>query len=140
MSRTVRPSIWLQVLVLAACGRADAPADAAADRGPGLIGCSADARPGVEVAVTDGRTGAALGGFTVVLASDPAGPAPSLDSSTVAAQPPQVWRGALERAGRFSLRVTKARYLPWDTTGVVVTRDECHVQTVRLDVRLMPQS
>ena len=111
-------------------------------------GCSADARPGLVLTATDARSGAALAGFTVVLRvaeSDGAGgPTTTLDSVTVAAgsplpPPPITWAGASERAGRYSVRVTKAGYRPWDTTGVVVTSDECHVRTVRLDVRLRPE-
>jgi hypothetical protein len=145
----------LLLLAITACSGADAPArapadaspdtvadtvaDRAAGAGPRVLGCSADARPGLEVAAADARTGAALGGFTVVLAFDPAGSAPSVDSSTAAVQPPLLWHGPLERAGRFALRVRKVGYRPWDTTGVVVTRDRCHVQTLRLDIQLVPQ-
>src|SRR5688572_6407075 len=97
LSRTIRRSMGFLLLLLTACARTDAPADAVADSGSSVVGCSADARPGIEVAATDGRTGAALGGFTVVLASDPAGLGPNLDSGTVATHPPTVWRGASER-------------------------------------------
>jgi hypothetical protein len=163
-------------LLLAACTRADVPdAGAAADTvagaaagdssgegdiGGGVLGCSADARPGITLTATDAYTGAALSGFTVVLRTadeDGDGAAATvnrrrggatlmapLDSVTVSARPPLrpppiIWAGASERAGRYAVRVTKPGYRPWDTTGVVVTGDRCHVQTVRLDVRLQPE-
>ena len=44
--------------------------------------------------------------------------------------------GAVERKGTYDVAVAAPGYQAWDTTGVVVTADECHVQTVSLDVRL----
>jgi hypothetical protein len=133
------------VLLLTACTRDGTPA---LDRGvatdsippvarePGVVGCSAEVRSGIEVAAVDARSGAALGDFTVVLYPEPSG-APR-DSSRAPSVPPAIWHGAPERAGRFGLRVTRAGYRPWDTAGVVVTRDVCHVRTIRLAVRLAP--
>jgi hypothetical protein len=139
------------VLLLAACTRGDSPAidggptiDRAidsgprVDSGPAVVSCSAEARPGIEVTATDTRSGAALGGFTVRLQPRMPGAGAARDSSRAAPVPPAVWHGAQERAGRFTLRVTKPGYRPWDTAEVVVTRDVCHVRTVRLTVPLEP--
>jgi hypothetical protein len=114
------------------------PRDAApVETGGRVISCSADARPGLEIAVRDAGTGAALGGFTVVLRADSSGERAPLDSGTFPATP-GVWRGALEQAGRFAVRVTRPGYAEWDSAGVVVSRDECHVMLRRLDVLLSP--
>ena len=43
---------------------------------------------------------------------------------------------AHERAGIYSVTVTKATYKSWSASGVRVTRDECHVKTVTLNARL----
>src|SRR5688500_4013415 len=141
------------LLLLAACARADAPAadtgsaidggprgdsGPRVESGPAVVSCSAEARPGIAVAATDARSGAALGDFTVVLRPEGAGAGAPRDSSRAAPAPPGVWYGASERAGRFTLRVTRTGYRPWDTAGVVVTRDVCHVRTVRLSVPLAP--
>jgi hypothetical protein len=95
-------------------------------------------RPGIEVTATDARSGAPLGDFTVVLRPEAPGAGSPRDSSRAATAPPAVWYGAPEQAGRFTLRVTRAGYQPWDTAGVVVTRDVCHVRTLRLPVPLEP--
>lgn len=47
---------------------------------------------------------------------------------------------APERAGTYSVTVSKAGYENWDTAGVVVTANECHVNPVSFQVRLIPVS
>ena len=44
--------------------------------------------------------------------------------------------GAGERAGTYDITVTAPGYARWDTTGIVVTADECHVHGVGLTARL----
>jgi hypothetical protein len=142
------------VLLLAACTRGDSPAIGGGpaidggprvdsgrrvDRGPAVVGCSAEARPGIEVTATDARSGAALGDFAVSLRPGVPGSGAPRDSGRAAPAPPAVWYGPPEQAGRFTLRVSKAGYRSWDTAGVVVTRDGCHVRTVRLRVPLEPR-
>lgn len=46
--------------------------------------------------------------------------------------------GAVERKGTYALSVSAPGYSSWDTTGVVVNADECHVSAVRISVRLKP--
>jgi hypothetical protein len=46
--------------------------------------------------------------------------------------------GAPERAGRYDVSVDRPGYLPWNESGVSVGEDECHVQTVSLEARLIP--
>ena len=41
-----------------------------------------------------------------------------------------------ERAGVYEVMAGKAGYLTWKQDGVRVTKDRCHVQTVRLDALL----
>jgi len=43
---------------------------------------------------------------------------------------------AHERAGTYTVVVTKPGYRDWRASGVRVTRDECHVITVTLTARL----
>lgn len=47
--------------------------------------------------------------------------------------------GAGERAGTYDITVTAPGYRAWDTTGVKVTADECHVRGVNLTARLAPE-
>lgn len=48
--------------------------------------------------------------------------------------------GAGERAGRYDVTVTAPGYTAWDTTGIVVTKDECHVHGVSLTATLQRQT
>ena len=47
-----------------------------------------------------------------------------------------VGRAGEERAGTYEVVVFKDGHRTWREDSVVVTRDECHVQTVRFDVFL----
>ena len=132
------------LLLLAACadgdsssrdGRTRPDSALATDSGPKVVSCSAEVRPGIAVTATDARSGAALGDFTVVIEPGRPDAGGARDSSSAAT----TWYGAPEQVGRFTLRVTKPGYRSWDTTGVIVTRDACHVRTVSLAVPLAPQ-
>jgi hypothetical protein len=46
--------------------------------------------------------------------------------------------GAGERAGTYDITVTAPGYAQWDTTGITVTADECHVRGVGVTARLTP--
>lgn len=47
--------------------------------------------------------------------------------------------GAGERAGTYDIMVTAPGYARWDTSGITVTADECHVHGVGLTARLAPE-
>jgi hypothetical protein len=51
---------------------------------------------------------------------------------------PLVLHAAGERAGWYDVSVKKAGYSDWRRTPVRVTKDDCHVRTVRLAARLQP--
>lgn len=101
--------------------------------------CTTEAVPALQVVVSDARTGAPVsGGYTVVARAGT-----FVDSVTVPENggwwdPTQGVSLAREHAGRYEVTVRKAGYAGWRRTGVVVTRDECHVRTVRLDAWLEP--
>ncbi len=101
--------------------------------------CTAEFRFGIVVRVVDSVSSAdAAAGATVVIRdgayvdSLPAPPDQSFPGASFA--------GAGERAGTYTVTVTKAGYRPWARNGVVVTRNECHVNTVQLEARLQPAS
>jgi hypothetical protein len=56
------------------------------------------------------------------------------------AQPDTLYFGpfdlAYERAGRYDLEIQAPTYRPWRLTGIRVTENECHVQTVPVQARL----
>jgi hypothetical protein len=47
-----------------------------------------------------------------------------------------VGRAGEERTGIYEVVVFKDGFQTWSRDSVVVTRDECHVQTVRIEVQL----
>lgn len=47
-----------------------------------------------------------------------------------------VRRAADERPGTYTIELRHPRYEPWDTSGVLVTSDECHVRTQYLRAML----
>ena len=46
--------------------------------------------------------------------------------------------GAYERVGTYEVHLVADGHAPWDTTGVEVVSDGCHVVTARLTARLEP--
>jgi hypothetical protein len=54
--------------------------------------------------------------------------------------PPQVlsMAAAFERSGVYAVHVEADEYEPWDTAGVAVSRNECHVITAQLTAALNP--
>ena len=58
--------------------------------------------------------------------------------STVGIEDNSMLIGAPERAGTYIVTVARSGYHTWIQTDVVVTADECHVQTVSLRAELEP--
>ena len=99
--------------------------------------CTTSVEPGLIVRVVDSVTGvpAAHGasGFAVddeyqgtlrnIAPDDPAG---------------ALLYGADEREGTYTVSVAKSGYEAWVREEVRVTGDECHVRTVNLEARLIP--
>lgn len=99
--------------------------------------CTANIQPGIQATVTDSVTGAPAAAGAKLVARD----GTYADSSMYPADPQyqQAWlAGAYERAGTYAVTITKPGYRPWAKSGVVVTRGECHVNTVKLEAKLQP--
>lgn len=103
-------------------------------------GCTLVLVPGIAVEVRDRIT-------NEFLATTPRGvvvEGASVDSLVVSGfsdhVPPRVttFHGARERAGRYVVRIEADGYAPWDTAGIRVTEDDCHVRTVRFTAELEP--
>ena len=112
----------------------------------GLMACNVDApvsclaavAPGVQVEVRDsvsnepaayGATGSVVDGPFI----------DSLRVSGLGVFPPEsllYLRAADERAGTYTVTVTKPGYVDWYRAGVEVTRGPCHVETAHLTARL----
>ena len=100
--------------------------------------CTAELRFGVVVRVTDSVTARpAASGSTLVIREGT-----YVDSMSIPAARPDLdeltFGGAGERAGTYTVTVTKSGYRPWTRTGVRVTKGECHVNQVQLEARLQP--
>lgn len=104
------------------------------------MNCTSIAILPVTVYVRDAVTEAGIAsGATLVLAS-----AGYLDSATYEEGFPHVNDMPLgvfsseERPGTYSATVRRAGYASWDTVGVLVTADQCHVRPKVLTARLQP--
>lgn len=100
--------------------------------------CTSELRFGVSVQVRDSvsRAAAASGALLVIRdgtyadsMSYPAGHA-ELDGAPMF--------GAPERAGVYTLTVSKAGYRDWIRSGIRVTKGECHVSPVTVTALLQP--
>ncbi len=121
----------MRLVVLAACGFA-ATACIQVVGNDDEVYCTAELRYGVVVEVRDAVTDAPLLGArgavhegTYVDSLRPLGAS-------------NLGHAAGERSGTYSVNVERSGYAPWGVGNVVVSRDRCHVQTVRLVARLQP--
>ena len=88
--------------------------------------CTADYRPGLTIEVRDAKTNVPIAAASTIVIRDGSyvetlgitveGGGNSLSKS-----------GAYERAGTYSVEVSRAGYASLTLSGIVVTRDECHV-------------
>jgi hypothetical protein len=97
----------------------------------GGVICTMEARAGLNVEIFDSVSGAPAADGARVLAVAPAirdSATGSGNSSTVSL--------AYERAGTYTVTVSRSGYRTWSRLNVEVTRDQCHVIPVRLTARL----
>ena len=117
-------------------GVKDSAADSALESD--FVVCTAEYVPGLIIRVVEARSRTPLGGFTAVLRLDSAGASWPVDSIHSSAGHSE-WRTAYERAGTYGLRIKRSGYRTWDTAGIHLTADRCHVNTITLEARLQPQ-
>ncbi len=109
---------------------------------PGFA-CTAVAVVGLQITVRDSLSGQLLRDSLRVRATDggyaeellPGGVVDSVVNGTLLFRD---WIGAYERAGRYTVTVQRPGYLTTAVGALVVTRDQCHVQTVTATIRLTP--
>ncbi|MGH7469148.1 MAG: hypothetical protein ACRENP_14420 [Longimicrobiales bacterium] len=121
-------------LVFGACSSTPEPPQAGIPAPPGAI-CTMEARPAIAVEPIDRSTGRLIDGMVTVIVrdgiyTDTAQARVQRDAPTISA--------AYERAGTYIVQVLHPRYREWESGRVPVTRDECHVRTVRLRAELRP--
>lgn len=101
--------------------------------------CTDIAIAGLRLAVVDEVTGAPVWTDATIVVSDG-----DYRESTTIETPlpahPAVLGFAVERAGRYTVEVSHADYLPWRREDILVTQaDECHVRPVDVEVELTPR-
>ena len=122
-------------VALAACAGILA-ATACSGSGPTSVACTAQFVYGLAITVQNAATGAQITDSASVVVTDGS----YKESYTLGAtgQPGGVISAAGERAGTYSISIRKAQFAPYDTAGVTVTKDACHVQTVQVVAKLQP--
>lgn len=98
---------------------------------PDQVMCTMEARSSISISVLDASTGDSL-------AVKPTGTVREGTFEEELQGFGSQLSGPFERKGMYDVTVSAPGYASWDTTGVGVTADECHVQTVVLTVRLAP--
>ena len=99
--------------------------------------CTTEARPAIQISVTDSLTGVAAGITSLSISARQGSVRDSLFYPVVPAGTGVLSQGlAYERPGTWDVRVTADGYRPWAALGVVVTNDLCHVITVPISARL----
>ena len=97
------------------------------------IMCTRELRFGIQMEVINAESrNPSAAGATMTLNED------TYFESIVGIEDNSMLVGAPERAGTYIVTVARAGYHTWVQTDVVVTADECHVQTVSLIAELEP--
>lgn len=100
--------------------------------------CSAERRPGIAVTLQTRERLRRPSTVTVVIRRGSA----TVDSASrtlPSAAPTSAVAGAYEQAGRYSVVILSDAFEPWVRDGIDVSRDRCHVHTVRLSALLTPR-
>ncbi len=106
---------------------------AGCDSSTGPFMCTRELRYGIEMAVVNAESGnPSAAGATMTLNEG------AYFESIVGIEDNSMLVGAPERAGTYIVTVARSGYHTWVQTDVVVTADECHVQTVPLRAELEP--
>jgi len=119
------------ILAIAASTAAAMVAACGGDSDP-IFACTDIAVPGLSVTVVDSASGDTLPPPSVVVAKDGA------YADTAGSINAPHYSLVYERKGTYVVTVTHAGYSSWHRSGVVVTADRCHVQTVQLTAKLQP--
>jgi hypothetical protein len=134
------PQLLRRLVIALSAGLAGCSARASVPPTHDRRDCTASLEPAIVVEVRDARTGAALAAGARGAVRD----GTFVDSLTpyqsATADPRDMYsrRAANERPGVYAVEVRQSGYRPWDTSGVRVPRDVCHVRTQRLRALLAP--
>jgi hypothetical protein len=104
--------------------------------------CTEDVRPAVEVEIREAGTEQFLAGLARGILRDGTFEDSLRIFGVQGSDPAEVTSlaGADERTGTYELHVVALGYASFDTAGIVVGFDGCHVETAKLTIRLEPTS
>jgi hypothetical protein len=102
--------------------------------------CTDDIKPAIEVTVQDAVSGSYLAVVPRGVVRDGAFQDSLRVWGSTAESPPRVviLAAADERRGVYSVQLEAEGYQPWDTAGVQVSRDDCHVHTAMFTANVEP--
>ena len=102
--------------------------------------CTLDILPAVVVEVRDASTDTLIAGLVRGIVTDGAFEDSLRVIGSLGTDPavPTTLGGADERAGTYAVHLEGPAYEAWDTAGVRVSRDACHVRTATFTARLTP--
>lgn len=133
MSRaTVRPGGAGRVFLIAALALLSWGCD---EGSLGPVACTAEYVSGLVLEVRERGGGGPAAQGAVATVTD--GEYVEVAAGPVSGHPDAVFIGAAgERPGTYAIQVTREGFVPWDTTGVVVEADICHVIPTHVRVEL----
>lgn len=136
---TRRPPLTGRRAVLSACIILLATTACSSSTPTGVM-CTALYAYGISLKVQNAATGAPITDSATVVITDGS----YVESYDYLGAPGQPTSGLLsaagERAGTYSISIRKNGFAPYDTAGIEVTRDVCHVHTVQVTANLDPRS
>ena len=101
--------------------------------------CTANVVPGITVVIVDSVSGKPRAAEAVAVARERAF-VDTLDPAVMQGNVLISRQGAHERRGIYEVVVRAPGYLDWVRTRVIVSSNDCHVNTVQLEARLQPSA
>ena len=100
--------------------------------------CTGVIVPGIIVEIRDAADGKAIADLAAGIVQDGAFTDSLRPAESSSSQLADLYsrQSAFERPGTYAVHVERAGYSSWDTAGIVVTKEVCHVSTVRLNAAL----
>ena len=131
MSKALRSGI-LAMAGLTACSAPETPAPGVPGAPPPNVVCTTEARPAITVEPVDAATGQSISQQATLIAMT----GTYTDTASVQTTGVPTISAAHERAGTYTVIVKHPEYRDWERSNIVVGRDACHVQTIRLKAEM----
>jgi hypothetical protein len=101
------------------------------------VGCTLIAVPGISVSLVDSLTNSPIPVRAATIVATDGAYADTIFGTALAPDATDTNAGiAYERSGTYTLKVVVAQYREWVKSGIRVTEDQCHVETVSIIARI----